>query len=121
MRSFSCAPWKRVRIFEEISELFQDAHFRRMLRTFEQLAHLRSRAEALHAVPFARKVLQTLASASIACVVSVRMSCIKARVGVGTNVIDKPAEPACSSTHPIIRHRVQAVPWLETKGAVPGF
>jgi len=35
MRSFSCAPWKTVRIFEEISGLFQDAHFSKMVRIFE--------------------------------------------------------------------------------------
>jgi hypothetical protein len=41
VRSFWCAPWQQVRIFEEIFGLFQDAHFRKLLRTFEQLAHLR--------------------------------------------------------------------------------
>jgi hypothetical protein len=74
MRSFPCAPWKRVRIFERILGVFQDAHFRKSLRTFEPLAHLR-RASALHPVhqgtalnpvPFSRKVAQELASASIA-------------------------------------------------------
>jgi hypothetical protein len=66
VRSFSCAPWKQVRIFEEILGLFQDAHFSKTLRIFEQSAHLRSRASALHPVPLARKVVQALASASIA-------------------------------------------------------
>jgi hypothetical protein len=39
--TFSCAPWKRVRIFEEIVGIFQDAHFRKPcasskgVRTFE--------------------------------------------------------------------------------------
>ncbi len=69
---FSCASWKRVRIFEGIVGVFQDAHFsksrahlRNGVRTFE------SRASALGyplagALPFARKVVQALASASIA-------------------------------------------------------
>jgi hypothetical protein len=41
VRTFSCAPWKRVRIFEEIVGVFQDAHFRKPcasskgVRTFE--------------------------------------------------------------------------------------
>jgi hypothetical protein len=30
-----------VRIFEGISGIIQDAHFRKLLRTFEQVAHLR--------------------------------------------------------------------------------
>src|SRR5580698_4888270 len=66
MRTFRCAPWKRVRIFEGISGLFQDAHFSKTLRTFEQTAHLRSRALALHPVPFSRKVAPARAAASIA-------------------------------------------------------
>jgi hypothetical protein len=41
LRSFSCASWKRVRIFEEISGVFQDAHFSKMVRIFEHRAHLR--------------------------------------------------------------------------------
>lgn len=41
MRTFGCAPCKRVRIFEETSELFQDAHSRTKLHTFERRAHLR--------------------------------------------------------------------------------
>jgi hypothetical protein len=32
---FSCASWKKVRIFEEIFGLFQDAHFSKMVRIFE--------------------------------------------------------------------------------------
>jgi hypothetical protein len=43
------------------------------------------RAAALHPVPFARKIVQALASASI------MLSCFE------TNVIDKPAAPACNS------------------------
>jgi hypothetical protein len=46
-----------VRIFEGISGIFQDAHFQKMLRIFEHPAHLRSRASALHPVPFSRKVV----------------------------------------------------------------
>jgi hypothetical protein len=80
VRSFRCAPWKRVRIFEGIIGIFQDAHFSKTVRTFEPRAHLRSRALALHPVPFSRKVVQALASASIA------LCC------VGKNVIDKLAE-----------------------------
>jgi hypothetical protein len=41
VRSFSCAPWKRVRIFEGIVGVFQDAHFPKWLRIFESGAHLR--------------------------------------------------------------------------------
>jgi hypothetical protein len=55
-----------VRIFEGIIGIFQDAHFSKTVRTFEPRAHLRSRALALHPVPFSRKVVQALASASIA-------------------------------------------------------
>jgi hypothetical protein len=60
-----------VRIFEGITGIFQDAHFSKPVRIFEWAAHLRSRASALgyplaRAVPFSRKVLQALASASIA-------------------------------------------------------
>ena len=39
--AFLCAPWKRVRIFEEIIGLFQVAHFSKTVRIFEQVAHLR--------------------------------------------------------------------------------
>jgi hypothetical protein len=63
VRSFRCAPWKGLRIFEENIGLFQDAHFRKLLRIFEQVAHLRSRAAALHTVPLMRKVAHPLASA----------------------------------------------------------
>jgi hypothetical protein len=59
---FSCAPWKRVRIFEEISGVFQDAHFRKVVRTFEPRAHLRQ-GVALDPVPLMRKVAQPLAAA----------------------------------------------------------
>jgi hypothetical protein len=62
MRTFSCAPWKRVRTFEEISGDFQDAHFRKTVRLFEPTAHLRQ-GFALHPVPLTRKVAQPLASA----------------------------------------------------------
>jgi hypothetical protein len=41
MRSFTCAPWKRLRIFEGIVGVFQDAHFRKIVRIFEGGAHLR--------------------------------------------------------------------------------
>ena len=41
VRSFACASWKWVRIFEGIFGVFQDAHLANMLRTFEQCAHLR--------------------------------------------------------------------------------
>src|SRR5580700_7218678 len=44
VRSFSCAPWKRVRIFEENIGIFQDAHFSNPVRIFEGGAHLRTRA-----------------------------------------------------------------------------
>jgi len=75
-----------VRIFEGIIGVFQDAHFSKRLRIFEQGAHLRSRAAALGypragALPFSRKVVQTLASALIA------LCCVE------MNVIDKPAAP----------------------------
>src|SRR5580704_14639442 len=66
MRSFLCAPWKRVRTFEGFVGIFQDAHFRKPVRIFERSAHLRSRAAALHSVPFSRKVVWAPASASIA-------------------------------------------------------
>jgi hypothetical protein len=84
MRSFRCAPWKRVRIFEGISGIFQDAHFLKPVRIFEWAAHLRSRASALGyplagAVPFSRKVLQALLRPRSRC------CCGK------TNLIDKPA------------------------------
>jgi hypothetical protein len=58
-----------VRIFEGISEDFQDAHLSKRVRIFESTAHLRSRALALHPVPFSRKVVLARASASIALVV----------------------------------------------------
>jgi hypothetical protein len=35
VRSFLCAPWKRLRIFEGIIGVFQDAHFRKPVRIFE--------------------------------------------------------------------------------------
>jgi hypothetical protein len=41
VRSFPCASWKRLRIFEEILGIFQDAHFRKPVRIFEEGAHLR--------------------------------------------------------------------------------
>jgi hypothetical protein len=41
MRTFRCAPWKRVRIFEGIIEVFQDAHSSKTVRIFEEVAHLR--------------------------------------------------------------------------------
>jgi hypothetical protein len=41
MRSFVCASWKKVRIFEGISGVFQDAHFSKEVRIFEWGAHLR--------------------------------------------------------------------------------
>jgi hypothetical protein len=89
-----------VRIFEGISGIFQDAHFSKPVRIFEPGAHLRSRASALGnplagAVPFARKVVQALASASIA------LCCVE------TNLIDKPAEPTGNSARRIARHWVQ--------------
>jgi hypothetical protein len=65
MRSFWCAPWKRVRIFEGILGVFQDAHFSKPVRIFEQRAHLRSRAGPCTPAPFSRKVAQALAAASI--------------------------------------------------------
>ena len=60
-----------VRIFEGIVGIFQDAHFSKRLRTFEQRAHLR-RASALGyplagAVPLTRKVVLPLVAASVAC------------------------------------------------------
>jgi hypothetical protein len=55
-----------VRIFEGIVGIFQDAHFSKSLRTFEQRAHLR-RAVALHPVPLTRKVVLPLVAASMAC------------------------------------------------------
>ena len=69
---FSCASWKRVRIFEGIVGVFQDAHFSNPVSIFERSAHLRSRASALHPVPFSRNVVQALASASIALFSTVR-------------------------------------------------
>jgi hypothetical protein len=36
-----CAPWKRLRTFEEICGVFQDAHLVEGLRIFEAGAHLR--------------------------------------------------------------------------------
>jgi hypothetical protein len=71
-----------MRIFEGIIEVFQDAHFSKKVRIFEGAAHLRSRAPALHLVPFARKVAQPLASTSIA------LCCVE------TNLIANSAEPA---------------------------
>jgi hypothetical protein len=65
VRSFWCAPWKRVRIFEEISGVFQDAHFSKSVRIFERCALLRQ-GTALDPVPWARKVAQARASASLA-------------------------------------------------------
>jgi len=41
MLTFWCAPWKRVRIFEGIVGIFQDAHFSKSVRIFEGRAHLR--------------------------------------------------------------------------------
>jgi hypothetical protein len=41
MLSFLCASWKRLRIFEGIVGVFQDAHFRKRVRIFEWSAHLR--------------------------------------------------------------------------------
>jgi hypothetical protein len=89
-----------VRIFEEIFGVFQDAHFSKPVRIFEWAAHLRSRASALGyplagAVPFARKVVQTLVSASIV------LCCVE------TKLVDKPAEPACNCARRIVRRRVQ--------------
>jgi hypothetical protein len=95
VRSFSCAPWKRVRIFEGIIEVFQDAHFSKRVRIFEPSAHLRSRAAALHPVPFSRRVVRALASASIAL------------CGVETNLIDKLAEPECNRPRRIARRGVE--------------
>jgi hypothetical protein len=37
LRSFRCASWKRVRIFEGISGIFQDAHFQKMVRIFDEV------------------------------------------------------------------------------------
>ncbi len=69
--------FRRCSVFVRILE--KGAHLRRNHRHFPRCAlfesrcassnevrHLRSRAEALHPVPFARKVMQALASASIA-------------------------------------------------------
>jgi hypothetical protein len=53
-----------VRTFEEISEVFQDAHLSKVVRIFEGGAHLRTRAPALDLVPLVRKVAHALASAS---------------------------------------------------------
>jgi hypothetical protein len=64
MLSFRCASWKRVRIFEGISGVFQDAHFSKTVRIFEQRAHLRQ-GTALDPVPMTRKVAPPL-SASVA-------------------------------------------------------
>jgi hypothetical protein len=56
-----------VSIFEGIVEVFQDAHFSKKVSTFEPGEHLRQgRAPALHPVPFSRKVVLPLVSASIA-------------------------------------------------------
>ena len=63
---FSCAPWTKVSIFEGISGVFQDAHFRERVRTFEPGAHLRRQNAALESVPLKRKVAQPLASVLIA-------------------------------------------------------
>jgi hypothetical protein len=46
VRSFACAPWKQVRIFEEIVGVLQDAHFPKGLRTYGPGAHLRRPALA---------------------------------------------------------------------------
>jgi hypothetical protein len=54
-----------VRIFEQISGVFQDAHFSKTVRIFEQRAHLRQ-GTALDPVPMTRKVAQPPLSASIA-------------------------------------------------------
>jgi hypothetical protein len=65
MRSFSCAPWKSVRIFEGIVGIFQDAHFSKTMRIFEPSAHLRQ-GTALDPVPSTRQGAQPLAAASFA-------------------------------------------------------
>jgi hypothetical protein len=46
---FLCASWKRVRIFEEIIGIFQDAHFSKPVRIFERGAHLRQGSAAVDA------------------------------------------------------------------------
>jgi len=66
MRSFRCASCKRVRIFEGICGLFEDAHFRKPVRIFEPGAHLRNQGAALDPVPLARKVAHPLVAASFA-------------------------------------------------------
>jgi hypothetical protein len=54
-----------VRTFEEISGIFQDAHFRVCLRIFEWGAHLRtSQGTALDPVPSKRHGAHGLAAAS---------------------------------------------------------
>jgi len=54
-----------VSIFEEISEVFQDAHFLKWVSIFEAVAHLRTRAPALDPVPLTRKVAHWPVSASV--------------------------------------------------------
>jgi hypothetical protein len=82
-----------VRIFEGISGIFQDAHFRKRVRIFELSAHLRSRALALHPVPFSRKVVQALVSASIAL--------------FSLNLMLEPAERAHNGARRTARRRVR--------------
>ena len=51
-------------IFEGILGIFQDAHFSKKLSIYEQAEHLQG--TALYPVPFTRKVVLSLVSASIA-------------------------------------------------------
>jgi hypothetical protein len=69
VRNSPCASSNPVRIFERITDIFQDAHHQKTAHLIAPPAHLRQglgRAAALHPVPFARKVVSGLASASIA-------------------------------------------------------
>jgi len=66
------------------------------------------RAEALHPVPLSRKVVQALASASIAL------------CSFEKNVIDKLAEPARNGARGIARHRVQGRALVESRLARQG-
>jgi hypothetical protein len=62
---FSCAPWKRLRIFEGIVGIFQDAHFRKPCAPSKQVRTF-GRVLALHPVPLTYGCAQPLAPASFA-------------------------------------------------------
>jgi hypothetical protein len=92
-----CASSKKSPAFSKMRTFKKWCASSNNVRTF-------GRASALHPVPFARKVVQALASASIA------LCCVEPSLidkPSEPNLIDNPAEPTRNSARRIARHRVQ--------------